>query len=139
MRNEAGFTLIEMIVVLVVAGLLLGLILQHGPLRSSRATFLSSRNAVLSELRTARLDAQTRGEHIVVQVDAARQAIIESAGPGMLRTVPIGRGVTVSASIPMHFAPDGTGAGGPWRVSCDALTAVFAVSPLTGRILADGA
>lgn len=138
MRNDAGFTVIETIVVLVVMGLLLGLILQHGPLHSSRATFLSGRDATLSALRTARLDAQLRGRSLIVRFDPVRRVIVESSTDDVLRETAIGRGVTISAPVPIHFAPDGTGNGGPWRINCEALTAVFAISPLTGRVLADG-
>lgn len=128
---------------LAVAGLLLGLVIERGPPHSAQATFLRARGAVLSTLRSARLDAMTRGEAVSVRFDAAQRALVETSGARVLRraVLPEGAAVLTPAGAiagAMIFRPDGTGSAAGWRLASGARNLTVTLSPLTGRVLADG-
>ncbi|MCG0996297.1 type II secretion system GspH family protein [Acetobacter indonesiensis] len=78
-KKEQGFTLLEMIIVLALAGLFLSLMLERGPVYSTLASFLQARERLLSTLRNARLDAMTKGVSITVRPDGA------CSTPGVIR------------------------------------------------------
>lgn len=140
MRNDAaasGFTLLETLIVLVIAGLLLGLVVSRGPLHSARAEFLRARGQVVTVLRAARLEARLSGRP--VRVDLVRGALLTRRDGRVTARQGLGAHVMVweRAHRGMRFLPDGTGQEAVWRVSVGRLSARISVSALTGRIRVD--
>ncbi|WP_182957023.1 prepilin-type N-terminal cleavage/methylation domain-containing protein [Gluconacetobacter tumulisoli] len=135
----AGFTLLETIVVLVVAGLLLGLVVERGPLHSARADFNVQRARVLALLRMARLDAQLDGASVSVKFEPVSGALVEIARHRVVRRVALARGagILTSADGAFVFFSDGTARQGAWRLSVEGYGTSLRLDPLTGRILVD--
>lgn len=134
-KQEQGFTLLEMIIVLAIAGLFLSLMLERGPVHSTLASFLQAREALLSTLRTARLDAMTKGAAITVRLDAAHSQLLELSGKMVLRKVSLPKEAVLVAPIPLVFQPDGLGTAVPWVLQVGTRRLSVSVSPLTGRIV----
>ncbi|MFT8462816.1 Tfp pilus assembly protein FimT/FimU [Acetobacter persici] len=134
-KQEQGFTLLEMIIVLAIAGLFLSLMLERGPVHSTLASFLQAREALLSTLRTARLDAMTKGAAITVRLDAAHSQLLELSGKMVLRKVSLPKEAVLVAPIPLVFQPDGLGTAVSWVLQVGARRLSVSVSPLTGRVV----
>ncbi|WP_086650923.1 pilus assembly FimT family protein [Acetobacter cibinongensis] len=109
-KQEQGFTLLEMIIVLAIAGLFLSLMLERGPVHSTMASFLQAREALLSTLRTARLDAMTKGAPITVRFNSAQNQILELSSKTIIKTVYLPKESALLAPMPFVFQPDGLGA-----------------------------
>ncbi|MBS1038688.1 pilus assembly FimT family protein, partial [Gluconobacter cerinus] len=78
--GTAGFTLLEMLVVIVIAGLLASLIVSRGPLRSRALAFAMVRDKVERVLEEAREEAISGGGDVIVQVDqGAHMFVVSSA------------------------------------------------------------
>lgn len=122
-----GFTLIEMLVVLVILGLALGLILTHGPLHSRRLDLDAAARSVAGSLRVARAQAiaQNRVVSVAVGPDAAWPAGI--AAPRLPAGVAIAGG-------PIAFAPDGSSSGGIVTLAAGDRRIAVEVNWLTGRV-----
>jgi prepilin-type N-terminal cleavage/methylation domain-containing protein len=71
----AGFTLIEVTVVLVILGLALAQLAQRGPLRSAALDLRAATVTVVQGLRLARARAILADRAVVLAVDAARQTV----------------------------------------------------------------
>lgn len=134
-KQEQGFTLLEMIIVLAIAGLFLSLMLERGPVHNTLASFLQAREALLSTLRTARLDAMTKGAAITVRLDAAHSQLLELSGKMVLRKVSLPKEAVLVAPIPLVFQPDGLGTAVSWVLQVGTRRLSVSVSPLTGRIV----
>src|SRR5258708_38466167 len=84
-RRQAGFTLIEMIVVLAVMGLLLGLVLMRGPLRSPTLTARATVGALAGSLREARARAIATNHPVEFALDVEHKTFrIGTAPPTQL-------------------------------------------------------
>jgi len=131
--------LLETIVVLAIAGLLLGLLIERGPLHSARAEFLKQKGQVLTLLRHAQLDAQLRGEPVSVGLDASHRALVERANGRLLARTSLGSDavLVMSGGRAMGFRPDGSGEAARWLLRVGGHVATLSISPLTGRILID--
>lgn len=144
MRRDGGFTLLEVIVVLVIAGLLIGLALERGPFRSSVVTFGAARSKILHILRTAQERALTSGQPVSVSMDLNRRDLVVTAGrivkkdrltgPVHLRLALPNGGVMIRGIF--HFLPDGTASGPPLELSFGQERELITISPVTGRIMA---
>jgi general secretion pathway protein H len=69
-RASAGFTVIEMVVVLAVLALALGLVITHGPVRSQRLELDAAARRVAGALRLARSRAIAEERTVVFSLDA---------------------------------------------------------------------
>ncbi|GAN67285.1 GspH/FimT family pseudopilin [Acetobacter orleanensis] len=137
-KQEQGFTLLEMIIVLAIAGLFLALILERGPMHSTLVSFLQARENLLSTLRAARLDAMTKGEVVTVRFDVAQNRLIEFSRKTLLSQTTLPKEAELMAPAPMTFQPDGLASAVAWGLRVGARTVSISVSPLTGRILTHG-
>jgi prepilin-type N-terminal cleavage/methylation domain-containing protein len=102
-RGTAGFTLIEMIVVLVVLGLALGLVMTRGPVHSRRLELDATARQVAGALRLARSRAiaEERGVAVVLELaDISSMAAQRLHGPPMCR-----RQATASSASPRMEGP----------------------------------
>jgi general secretion pathway protein H len=136
----AGFTLIEVTVVLVILGLALAQLAQRGPLRSAALDLRAATVTVVQGLRLARARAILADRAVVLAVDAARQTV--RVGDDRPRFLPGAVALTVvaddaaptSGTPRFRFDPDGSASGGRIDLAAGARRASVAVDWLTGRI-----
>lgn len=110
---ERGFTVVELVTVLALAGIILGLAIPRyagllGALRLQSAT-----SALILDLRNAQSTAMARGVRVSVSF-GEREYMIRRPGRELLR-VPLPRGITISAVNSSHLiwlAANGTSSGG---------------------------
>jgi general secretion pathway protein H len=129
-RRQDGFTLLEMIVVLVIAGLMLGLVIARGPLHSTRLDNQAATMELTGALRMARgrAIAENRSVAVTLGPDYYR---IDGSEP---HRVPMD--VTLAGNSAIRFAPDGSSSGGVIAVQAGEARATIAVDWLTGRVVA---
>ena len=128
-QEEHGFTLLEMIVVLVVLGLILGLVITHGPAHSNRLDLDAAARQVTGALRVARSRAI-----------AEERAVIVTFGQRGYRLgvdAPVAWSADVSAvgDRTIGFAPDGGSAGGRIVLRGRERQVAIDVDWLTGRVV----
>lgn len=141
MRAQAGFTLIEMIVVLAVLGLMLGIVLDRGPPHSPTLDLRAAAGEMAQALRVARARAIATDRPVAFTVDPARNSFgVDGAPPRVLPpalrlSVLAAPGEAASARrAAIRFAPDGSSSGGRVAISEGARHAEIGVDWLTGRV-----
>ncbi|MFT8719656.1 Tfp pilus assembly protein FimT/FimU [Acetobacter sp.] len=143
MQNDRGFTLLEVTVVLVIAGLLLGLAMARGPFHSTSVTFGAARAKVLHVLRAAQDRALTSGLAVTVIMDAEQRDLMTVLGKtvhhdrltGPVRAfIPQQHGGMLTRGV-FRFDPDGTASGPPLALLLGQHSELITLSPITGRIL----
>lgn len=128
-RRSAGFTLLEMLVVLALLGLALALVAQDrgpGPAMRMRA----AADAVAAALRTARGRAILTDRRITVALDAPMHVLHVQGGPSL--NLPAALDVTGTRTI--GFAPDGSSSGGRIVLAGGGRRRAVAIDWLTGRV-----
>ncbi|WP_340116986.1 GspH/FimT family pseudopilin [Pelagibius sp. 7325] len=139
--DQRGFTLLELIVVLTVAGLLLAIALpsfmgMRGPLETRRLVTLLE-----NDLRAARRTALSRHSGVGVQIDLDRREL--RSGDGTVRPLPPALEVTLEAaqsqmrgprSGGFWFYPDGSSTGGRLILSDGRYRYRIDVDWITGRV-----
>ncbi len=138
MRAEAGFTLIEVLVVLAVLGLAAGLVAFRGPPRSAALDLRAASGEIARAMRLARTQAIAGNAAVPVVLDPAAAAYRVGAGPP--RRLPAGVGlsaVTVAGAGPptITFAPDGSSSGGRVELAAAGRRVQVGVEWLTGRVV----
>lgn len=122
---EAGFTLLEILVVLVILGLTL----------------------LLAAPRTKRgaADQDTAVRRLVTVLEEARGRALDGARIERLDAAPLAAGLpaglrlAIQGPLPLRFYPDGSSSGGVLELVGEAGRSRLRIDPLTGRIgLADG-
>ena len=141
MRNspaaESGFTLLEMIVVLVILGLVLGILLGRGPTRSVTVDLTAASRTLTDELRHARGEAITTDRAVRITADQARAAL--AAASRRNQVAPIALALHSPASDPhrdgtLRFDADGSSGGGRIDLAEGPARISIVVDWLTGRI-----
>jgi general secretion pathway protein H len=130
----AGFTLLEMIIVLVILGLMLGLFAARGPLHSQGLDLRTAAEELAQSLRDARGQAIAAGELVDVRWEQGGFRISH----GRLHPLP---GVSIAARTlggqaqsGVRFAPDGSSSGGVIALADRAGRISIGVDWLTGRV-----
>jgi general secretion pathway protein H len=126
--RASGFTLIEMIVVLVILGLMLGLVVARGPLHSQRLDTEAAARGLAGALRVARGRALAQHRPVVVSV-AANAYRVDAEPPHAMPA-----DVALSGNAAIRFAPDGSSSGGQIAVQSGTGRIGIAVDWLTGRV-----
>jgi general secretion pathway protein H len=128
-RNQGGFTLIEMIVVIAVLALVAGLVMTRQPLRSARIDLEVATRTVEGALRLARSQAIMTGRIIHV-VSVGNTISIEGGQSWRLPS-----GVTAGEAR-LAFGPEGNSTGATIHLSGGGGLASVSTHWLTGRIAA---
>ena len=126
-----GFTLIEMIVVLVVLGLVGSIVLSRGPLRSPILDLRAGARVMVSAMREARARAIDTDHDVVFTVDADHRDY--GVRGGARRPLPAGLELA-SKPVPVVFHPDGSASGGTLALAENGRQLVIRVDWLTGAV-----
>ena len=140
--RAAGFTLIELAVVLAVMGLMLGLVLTHGPMRSPTLQARAAAEQVVQGLRFARVRAIALNRPVTFSLDLEGHDFrIDGAAPQhlpetlSLAMVGIAGGARARQDIgTISFAPDGSSSGGRIEMDGNGRRLLVGVDWLTGRV-----
>jgi general secretion pathway protein H len=125
--TSAGFTLIEIIVVMVVMALVAGLVVTNGRVHSTRIDMEAAQRALIASLRLARGRAIATDRIVAVQTTQAGYAL--DGGP--LQALPNGLSLTAAT---IAFTPDGLSSGGQIVMVSPTAQQRIAVDWLTGRV-----
>ena len=138
--GEAGFTLIEMLVVLAVLGLVLSLVLVRGPARNAVLDGRAAAALVAQTLRGARMQAISGNRTVTVVFDTAANRF----GVAGERTTVLPRDMVLSVTAPtalaagaqggVGFAADGSSTGGAVGLLTRGRRFAVTVNWLTGRV-----
>jgi general secretion pathway protein H len=142
-HDEAGgFTLIELAVVLAIMGLMLTLVLTHGPMRSATLQTRAAASQVVQGLRSARARAIALNRPVTFSLDLADHTFrIDDATPHTLPAALQLAVLTVAGkasrqrdSGDISFAPDGSSSGGRIELAGNGARVLVGVDWLTGRV-----
>lgn len=138
-RGERGFTLIEMLAVLVILALALGIVAGRGPARSPAFDARGAAEQLARGMRLARSQAIAGNAEVAVVVDVARRGYQVGGGPWQAFPATLEIGVTgvpagAGTAARIVFAPDGGATGGRVRVAGGGAALVVAVDWLSGRV-----
>lgn len=147
--RQAGFTLLEVLVVVALLGLMLGIVLQRGPVRSPAVDLRAAAGEVARTLRQARGRAVASNQLVQVRFDVPGHAYAMD-GDGRrplptalsIRFTSVAPGAQLGAqpgtqpgSLPgIGFAPDGSSSGGRIAFGLGGRAVDVAVDWLTGRV-----
>ncbi len=112
-QRMAGFTLIEMLVTLAVAGLIAGIAFPRVQSSMTAMEFRLGAGQVAEALRTARAEAIRTGEPVALALEG-RALVIGSGAPIAL---PASVTVTAGQDRPVTFYPDGTAQPALYRIA----------------------
>lgn len=140
----AGFTLIELAVVLAIMGLMLALVLTHGPPRSPGLQARAAAAQVAQGLRSARAQAIASNRPVTFSLNLADHSFrIDGTAP---QTLPVALRLAMltvagkasrqrdSDSGSISFAPDGSSSGGRIELAGNGARLLVGVDWLTGRV-----
>ena len=129
-RAQRGFTLLEMIIVLVILGLVLAIVAARGPMHSPRLDAEVAGRDLAGGLRLARARAIAVNRPISVAIAAGRFQI-EGMTPQALPA-----NVALTGAPEIRFAPDGSSSGGSITVQAADVRIMISVNWLTGQVRA---
>jgi general secretion pathway protein H len=128
-HRTAGFTLIEMLVVLAVLVLALGLVLTRGPVRSERLELDSAAHQVAGALRLARSRAISEQRTVVLAFRADGYRLDRDASvtwPG---------NISLEGNQRVFFTPDGGSSGARLQLRNGQRAVAIGIDWLTGRVI----
>lgn len=112
-QRMTGFTLIEMLVTLAVAGLIAGIAFPRVQGSMTALEFRMGAGQVAEGLRTARAEAIRTGEPVTLALEGRALVI----GRGVPQELPASVSVTAGQDVPVTFYPDGTAEPALYRIT----------------------
>ena len=139
-RGSAGFTLIEVLVVLVILGLALSVVAIGRPGRSVALDLRGAASGVAATLRLARVEAVAGNRTVGVVFEPGVPAVRMDGAPA--RRLPPGVAMAVTTTrdnargtlAAIRFAPDGSSSGGEVVLTDGGRRMRVGVDWLTGRV-----
>ena len=138
---QGGFTLLEMIIVLVILGLVVGIAAARGPARSHGLEVKRIVATVAEALRSARGRAIAINRPVLVAIDGARGSVAVAGGPTIqvrpeldLTAATSPTGEPDKKLVGIRFAPDGSSSGGRIVLADGKRQTQIGVDWLTGRV-----
>jgi general secretion pathway protein H len=136
-RQSAGFTLVELLVVMGIMGLVLAAVLAARPKTAGTRVAVAAR-AVAATLQLARAQAMAGNAETVVRIDTEKNQF------GLAKSMhPLPRGMTVAMTVAetervgdsggLRFYPDGQSSGGDIVLTLEGRTSRISVNWLTGE------
>lgn len=126
--GEAGFTLLEVLVVLAIAGLIAGIAFPRLERLGEQIRFVQARNELLGAALRARAEAIRSDTD--VQLDAQGSQLLLNG-----RTVAeLPPGAEARSAAPLRFYADGSGSGGAMDVALGRQSAQLLSQPVTGAL-----
>jgi general secretion pathway protein H len=133
-----GFTLLEIMVVLVIGGLLIGLVVSHGPVRSARLETDGAARQLAGTFRLARAEAIANDRPVQVTIDPVGRRVWIDRQPASplppLVAVAVHNQAGGRAVSGFLFTPDGGASGGSVELSSPGHQVRLTVDWLTGRV-----
>lgn len=129
--RDRGFTLIEMIVVLVVLALVGSIVLARGPMRSAVLDLRAAARAVASDMRSTRSRSIDIDRDLVFTIDPTAHDYGQRGG--LRHGLPAAISVRTPA-VPIVFHPDGSSSGGAITLIEADRALVVSVDWLTGSV-----
>jgi general secretion pathway protein H len=143
-RNSAGFTLLEMLVVLAILGLVVALALPTLRRPPANLRLEAATRTLASALRYSRAQAIARNADVILTIHADRKVFQSSVGSAiqldqeisveMIFAAPERRG---GAGGAIRFFPDGSSSGGDIVLTLDKRRTRISVNWLTGQARLD--
>lgn len=136
-KQTAGFTLVELLVVMGIMGLILAAVLVARPKTAATRVAVAAR-AVAATLQLARAQAMASNAETVVRIDAQKQQFglaksMHLLPRGMTVAITVAETERVGDSGGMRFYPDGQSSGGEIVLMLEGRTSRIAVNWLTGE------
>ncbi len=137
--GEAGFTLIEVLVVIVILGLTVALVVARGPARNAGLEARAAASEVVQTLRLGRSRAIAEDRPVAVMLDLpSHQLALDGAPratlPGWLPLAARMDDGTRPRRAVFDFAPDGSATGGILVLGRPGRRFLVSVDWLTGRV-----
>lgn len=144
-HQQLGFTLLELLVVLVIMAAAATLVTSSLARPMAKADFRAVRDSLVRELRLARSDAVSTGSETVVALDPRQRWF--QRGEGKRHLIPTGirldvvsaqEAATTASQTAIRFFPDGESTGGRIRLTADGVPFEILVHWRTGLVLPAG-
>jgi general secretion pathway protein H len=136
---EAGFTLIEVLVVIVILGLTVALVAARGPARNAGLEARAAASEVVQTLRLGRSRAIAEDRTIAVMLDLPTHRLALDGAPraALPPSIPLAARMadgTTPRRVVFAFAPDGSATGGVLVLGMPGRRFRVSVDWLTGRV-----
>lgn len=137
LARSAGFTLVELLVVMGIVGLILAVVLSAKPKTAAARVAVAAR-AVAATLQLARTQAMATNTETVVRIDTQSRQFgllgsMHALPRGMTVAVTVAETERIAGSGGMRFYPDGQSSGGEIVLMLDGRASRIAVNWLTGE------
>jgi general secretion pathway protein H len=137
LARSAGFTLVELLVVMGIIGLILAVVLSAKPKTAAARVAVAAR-AVAATLQLARTQAMATNTETVVRIDTQSRQFgllgsMHALPRGMTVAMTVAETEHIESSGGMRFYPDGQSSGGEIVLMLDGRASRIAVNWLTGE------
>jgi len=137
LARSAGFTLVELLVVMGIVGLILAVVLSAKPKTAAARVAVAAR-AVAATLQLARTQAMATNTETVVRIDTQSRQFgllgsMHALPRGMTVAMTVAETERIEGSGGMRFYPDGQSSGGEIVLMLDGRASRIAVNWLTGE------